>query len=182
MISTLLHNQQIRLTALTLDDLPTVGRWHQDPTFLRLFDARPARPRTATELSTWLEAQHKDSTAFVLGARLIDDADLLGYIELDGIHWTHGSAWLAYCIGDEIARGKGYGTASVRLALQFAFDELNLHRIQATVFSYNQASMRLLQKLGFQHEGTYREALHRDGQRHDMWLYGLLRNEYDGTS
>ena len=58
------------------------------------------------------------------------------------------------------------------------FDELNLHRVQLTVFDYNKRAIALYEKLGFQHEGTFREFLHRDGRRYDMHLYGLLRREW----
>ncbi len=66
----------------------------------------------------------------------------------------------------------------MRLLLTFAFDELNLHRVQLTVFSYNRPAIALYEKLGFQREGTFREFLQRDGRRHDMFLYGLLRREW----
>jgi RimJ/RimL family protein N-acetyltransferase len=64
------------------------------------------------------------------------------------------------------------------LALDFAFRELNLHRVFLTVFSYNTAAMAMYEKLGFVHEGTHREHLQRDGQRFDMVLYGMLRREW----
>lgn len=56
------------------------------------------------------------------------------------------------------------------------------HRVCLTVFSYNQAAIALYKSLGFQHEGTYREHLMRDGQRHDMLLSGLLRREWQDSS
>jgi RimJ/RimL family protein N-acetyltransferase len=178
-VSQLLRGVHVQLGALTGDDLPTVTRWHQDPTFLRLFDARPAKPRTEEELGEWLQQQQKSPNACVFAVRLIEHDTLLGYIEIDSILWAHRNAWIAYCIGEAAQHGKGYGTEALQLALQFAFNELNLYRIQATVFSYNQPSIRLLEKLGFQHEGVYREFLQRDGQRHDMHLYGLLQHEWE---
>jgi RimJ/RimL family protein N-acetyltransferase len=66
------------------------------------------------------------------------------------------------------------------LALDFAFKELNLHRIQLTVYSYNTRAIRMYEKLGFQLEGNYREYLLRDGQHYDMLLYGLLSHEWLG--
>ena len=63
--------------------------------------------------------------------------------------------------------------------MRFAFDELNLHRVQLTVFSYNERAIALYEKLGFQREGVYREHLQRDGRRYDMYLYGLLRHEWE---
>jgi RimJ/RimL family protein N-acetyltransferase len=46
------------------------------------------------------------------------------------------------------------------------------------VFSYNDRAIALYEKLGFQREGVYREFLQRDGERHDMYLYGLLHREW----
>ncbi len=66
----------------------------------------------------------------------------------------------------------------MELILRFVFHELNLHRIQLTVFSYNERAVALYENLGFTREGVYREHLQRDGQRHDMYLYGLLRREW----
>jgi RimJ/RimL family protein N-acetyltransferase len=68
----------------------------------------------------------------------------------------------------------------MRLALDYAFSELNLHRVQLTVFAYNARAIALYEKLGFVREGVYREFLHRDGVRYDMYLYGLLRREWRG--
>jgi RimJ/RimL family protein N-acetyltransferase len=62
--------------------------------------------------------------------------------------------------------------------ITFAFQELNLHRLQLSVFSYNQKAISLYERLGFKKEGTYREFLERDSKRFDMFLYGLLRHEW----
>jgi RimJ/RimL family protein N-acetyltransferase len=62
--------------------------------------------------------------------------------------------------------------------LNYAFSELNMHRIQLTVFSYNERAIALYERLGFRREGTHREQILRDGKRYDMYLYGLLRREW----
>jgi RimJ/RimL family protein N-acetyltransferase len=86
---------------------------------------------------------------------------------------------MSYCIGDPANRGQGYGYEATQLALAFAFHELNLHRVTLTVFDYNQPSIALAEKLGFRREGVFREFLQRDGQRHNMILFGLLRHEWE---
>lgn len=175
----LLRGERIRLTALTPDDLPTLARWQQDAEFLRLFDAVPAYPKTETALAEWLQERHKANNAFLFGVRPLEGDELLGYVELDGVLWPHGVCGIAYCIGNPAKRGQGYGYEATQLALAFAFYELNLHRVTLTAFSYNQASIALAEKLGFQHEGVYREFLQRDGRRYDMLLFGLLRHEWE---
>jgi len=178
MISKLLRGHKVRLTALAKNDLATMAHWYQDTEFLRLYDARPAYPKTEDELARWLEELQKANDIFAFAVRLLEGADLIGYVELDGINWQHGVCGMGLAIGDRANWGRGYGYETAQLALAFAFNELNLHRVQVTVFSYNERSMVLFEKLGFQREGVYREFLQRDGRRHDMGLYGLLRHEW----
>ncbi len=54
-----------------------------------------------------------------------------------------------------------------------------LRRVQLTVFSYNERAIALYEKLGFRREGAFREFLQRDGKQYDMYLYGLLRREWE---
>ncbi|MEP7191056.1 MAG: GNAT family protein, partial [Roseiflexaceae bacterium] len=115
------------------------------------------------------------------GVRLLDGDELLGIVELDSILWPHRHTWVSIAIGEATNQGHGYGAEALGLALQFAFQELNLHRVQLTVFSYNQRAIALYEKLGFQREGIFREHLERDGTRFDMYLYGILRPEWLAT-
>jgi RimJ/RimL family protein N-acetyltransferase len=175
----LFHGSQIRLTALTEDDLGAIAHWYQDPEFLRLYDSRPAHPKTETELGQWLTELRKDKSTFVFGVRRLEGQDLIGYLEVDGVDWQHGVCGLGLGFGDRANWGRGYGFEATKLALAFAFNELNMHRVQVTVFDYNTRSTALVEKIGFRKEGVFRERLQRDGQRHDMLLYGLLRLEWE---
>jgi RimJ/RimL family protein N-acetyltransferase len=177
--SSLFRGTHVRLTALTHDDLPTLVQWYQDSEFLRLFDSRPAYPKTEAELAKWLDELQKEKDTFAFAVRPLEGDELLGYLELDGLDWQHGVCGLGLGIGDRANWGQGYGHEATEMALQYAFDELNLHRVTVTVFSYNQRSMALFEKMGFQREGVFRERLQRDGKRYDMVLYGLLRREWE---
>ena len=63
-------------------------------------------------------------------------------------------------------------------AVDHAFDVLDLDRITAEVFADNPRSARLLDGVGFVREGVMRESIHRDGQRVDELIFGLLRHEW----
>lgn len=173
----LLEGTRVRLGAMSALDAAALARWQQDNEYLRLLDAQPAFPKNEVAMTEWIRAgQNKDH--YLFGIRLISTDDLIGFVELDGVLWTHRNAWLAVGIGERTHWGHGYGAEAVGLALDFAFRELNLHRMQLTVFSYNERAIRLYEKLGFRREGVYREFLERDGERHDMYIYGLLRREW----
>jgi RimJ/RimL family protein N-acetyltransferase len=178
----LFRAEHIRLTALTPDGLPTMAHWYEDPEFLRLYDSRPAYPKTEAELGKWLEEVAQDKNTFVFAVRPLDSDELLGYLELDGVDWQHGVCGMGLGFGEETNRGRGYGYEATQLGLRYAFHELNLHRVQVTVFSYNHRSLALVDKVGFRREGVFRERLQRDGKRHDMFLYGMLRHEWEALA
>lgn len=178
MTTPLFFGERVRLTALYPSDTQIMARWYEDGEFARLFDSSPAYPKSEASLNRWLDSIERDRDTFSLAIRMLYSDDLIGYIQIDGIQWAHGTAWLAIGIGSATHRNKGYGTEALRLTLRFAFHELNLHRLQLTVFSYNLPAQRLYEKLGFRREGVFRECLLRDGQRHDMILYGLLASEW----
>lgn len=175
----ILRGDKVRLTALSDEDLKSVAEWHQDAGFLRMYDSKPAYPRTEEELASSIRAQQERDDTYLFAIHLIDTERIIGILSLDGIAWTHGTCFVSIGIGEEADRGQGYGREAMQLALKFAFHELNLHRICLTVFSYNPVAITMYESLGFTKEGTYREHLLRDGQRHDMYLYGLLQREWE---
>ena len=178
----LFYGERVRLTALRADDAPTLARWYEDGEFARLFDARPAYPKTDHAITKWLDATERDPNAFALAIRLLYSDDMIGYVEISDIQWTHRCGWLTIGIGNPTHRNKGFGTEAIRLTLRFAFHELNLHRLQLTVFSYNEAALHLYERLGFTREGALREFLFREGKRYDMIFYGLLASEWEAQN
>jgi ribosomal-protein-alanine N-acetyltransferase len=86
------------------------------------------------------------------------------------------SADIGYWIGAPYVR-RGYARQAVRRALAFAFDELQLHRIEAAVQPQNTASRILLEEIGFQHEGLARGFLLIAGEWRDHDRFGLLSGD-----
>jgi ribosomal-protein-alanine N-acetyltransferase len=83
-------------------------------------------------------------------------------------------AEMGYILLDEY-KGQGIMTQAVAMACAEAFGKLDILRITAEVFSPNTASCRVLEKNGFQLEGTLRRAVCKDGNVHDMCIYGKLK-------
>ncbi|MBP6017036.1 MAG: GNAT family N-acetyltransferase [Candidatus Promineofilum sp.] len=181
----LLRGEKVRLTAVTSADMTAITRWWGDPDFMRLYNTAPAMPRNDDQISRRFDLGRAGDDAFLFAVRLVNDSaseaddDLIGLLELDGVAWAHRTTFVSIGIGDARYRGLGYGREAMQLALAFAFNELNLYRVCLTVFSYNDQAIALYERLGFVREGTYREHLERDGRRHDMYLYGLLRPEWE---
>lgn len=70
--------------------------------------------------------------------------------------------------------GKGYGTESVALVTDFAFQTLGLHKLNARVIDANLGSGRVLEKNGYQLEGRLRDESYIEGNYHDLLLYGMI--------
>jgi len=74
---------------------------------------------------------------------------------------------------------KGITTEAVKEVLRYSFEELGLFRIGAVTFPQNEASTKLLQKLGFVKEGLLRGYLYQGNQSHDACIFSLLRTEWE---
>lgn len=174
----ILCGHAVRLDALRESDFPALTGWHADGGFLRELDAAPAFPRTEARLRARMA--NVGPEAYFFAVRTLGDGRLAGYLGLDAILWNHGVCWLEMAIAPA-EQGRGFGGEALRLALNFAFGELNLRRVQLTVFSDNARAIALYEGVGFRREGTFREFLHRDGVLTDMLLYGVLRREWRGA-
>jgi RimJ/RimL family protein N-acetyltransferase len=177
--SNLLRGEKVRLDAVTSSDLPAITRWWADPDFLRLYNTAPAVPRNEDQLSRRLDLSQTSNEVFLFAVRLLEDDEIIGMLEFDGVDWSHRTTFVSIGLGEARHRGQGYGADAMRVGLRFAFHELNLHRVCLTVFAYNTQAIALYERLGFAREGVYREHIERDGQRYDMYLYGLLRREWE---
>lgn len=88
---------------------------------------------------------------------------LIGMIGLNQVVWgAFCSAFLGYKL-DREHQSQGYMTAAAAMVVQYAFEELNLHRIEANVMPRNRASLRVLEKNGFESEGISRYYLKING-------------------
>jgi len=86
------------------------------------------------------------------------------------------TAAIGYWLGHE-HWGKGVASAALGPFLSCVWDTFPVTRLQASVFAWNPASARVLEKNGFTLEGTLRNAVHKDGEITDELVYGLLRED-----
>lgn len=96
----------------------------------------------------------------------------IGVFRCDNIHFR--TAELGYYIGEPYW-GKGYTTSAVKQVCRHVFENTDILRIFAEPFAYNTASRRVLEKAGFQYEGTLRSNAVKNGKVLDMAMYALVR-------
>jgi RimJ/RimL family protein N-acetyltransferase len=172
------------LVRLTAEDPETLAksftRWARDSFYLRLMDSDPARLHSVKAVKEWIEKELQGDPPKVhfFAIRTLADDRLIGDIDLFALEGAHRDAFVGIGIGERDDWGKGYGTDAMRLALRYAFTELNLHRVSLDVFEYNPRAIRSYEKAGFKHEGRQRSVLHRDGRRWDLLYMGILQSEW----
>lgn len=101
----------------------------------------------------------------------------IGSTGLHGINPVHRHCTFGLLIGDRTAWGKGYGTETTRLMVDYAFRKLNLNRVELHVFSYNTRAIAVYEKAGFVREGVLRQYQYHDGAYHDDIVMSVIRDD-----
>jgi len=178
----LFEGELIRLAPPDPDrDAEVESKWTHDAEYMRLLSADPVRPLSPTLIKKKYEEVEKEKATprYHFAIRTHTDDRLVGFVRLDHIEWNNGGGHVALGIGDLSDRGRGYGAEALKLILRYAFAELNLYRVTANTFEYNERALRFLERAGFVAEVRRRQAVHRDGKRWDAIKLGLLRDEWE---
>lgn len=132
----------------------------------------PYTPQDGTEyITAMLSADETETFAFAVTVK--DRAvGSIGIFRQGNIHRL--TAELGYYLAEEYW-GRGIMTEAVRQACESVFKTSDIVRIYAEPFAYNKASCRVLEKAGFQYEGTLRRNALKNGRIIDMRLYALLK-------
>jgi RimJ/RimL family protein N-acetyltransferase len=88
------------------------------------------------------------------------------------------SAELGYIVAPD-EREEGYAKEGLKLIINYLFNEMNLNKVYAQTASFNKASIKLLESLDFQLDGTLRQHHFYKGDYHDDLIYSLLKFECD---
>jgi ribosomal-protein-alanine N-acetyltransferase len=161
------------LRAPVLADCRSLARHGNDRDVWRnLRDVFPY-PYAADDARAWTTrvAEQDPRTSFVIDV----DGEACGSIGLRlGTDIERVSAEIGYWLGRGYW-GRGIATSAVFAVCSYAFDDLGLRRVFATPITWNPASFRVLEKAGFEREGTMRNASFKDGLLTDMALFAKIR-------
>lgn len=175
----LLRGDQVALARPTKDEIGIIAGWSQDVEYYRLLRRGLVYPgETAADYEGWFESMTREQSGFAFAIRRSDDGSIVGWLALREILWQARHCSLVIGI-DPALRGRGYGSDALRVALKYAFLEMNLNRVGLDVMTYNEAGIRAYTKVGFRHEGTLRAVVYRDGVYYDIHVMGILRSEWE---
>lgn len=172
----------ISLGAIDRENDPAIEtRWTHDEAFGRMFPAGRLRPLSVFQIKKKYEEIEKEvdeQELFHFRIRAKEDSRLLGFGEIYWIAWPAQVACIRLGIGLPEDRRKGYGREALLLLLNYAFMELNLHRLSAIIPEYNLPAIELFKSAGFVEEVRRREVFARDGHRWDSLRLGLLAADW----
>ena len=167
--------KRLRLRAIERSDIPAFVHWFNDPEVIRHLTLY--MPMSQAEEERWFEQHLGDQQRHVFGIETTD-GQLIGNIGLEAINWKDRKAELGIVIGEKEYWGQGYGTEAIKTLLEFAFRQMNLHRVSLRVFDDNERARRCYEQCGFKLEGRLREAEFSDGRYRDELVMGILHDEF----
>jgi len=171
-------SDNIRLRPLASSDLPSRVAWFNDPDVRRTLVVSERFELAKTQ--RWFQRLVSDSSRVEFAIESLDGV-VIGVTGLAGIDKEHGLAECYCVIGNKDYWGKKLGTEIHSVLIQWAFETLGVVKIRADIRTNNPAIFRVVEKLGFQIEGTLRKEKVVDGQRIDLYRIGLLREEFTPT-
>ncbi len=170
--------ERIALGPLRRDLIPLYLRWSNDFYLQRTFGDLP-KPLTLEEREARHARQATTSDAYWFNIYEIDGWLPIGRTDLFEVDFRNRSARFGIMIGEQSARGKGFGTETTRLMLDYAFTALGLHSVMLDVSEYNLAGRRAYEKAGFREIGRRRQSDLLNGHLWDLILMDCIATEFE---
>jgi RimJ/RimL family protein N-acetyltransferase len=170
-----LVGENIYLSPRNTEDVELFTMWLNDFNTSD-YIGRSAAIATIENETEWLNKHTNDEASFVI-VRLEDDK-MIGTVCIENISHTDRIGTLGIFIGDMESRDKGYGTESIRLILDYAFNYLNLNNIKLDVKAFNERAIACYKKCGFKEIGRRRKSTFVDGKYYDTVIMDVLAEEF----
>lgn len=173
-----LHTARLRLRPFSDADADRLYTLHGSAHVMRYWDSPTwDEPARADRFIARCQELADEGTGARVAIDRASDGAFVGWCGLTAWNPVYRSASLGYCLDDALW-GNGYATEAAHALLRWAFDTLDLNRVQAEADTRNAGSARVLEKIGFVREGTLREDCVVNGEVSDSWVYGLIRREW----
>jgi RimJ/RimL family protein N-acetyltransferase len=172
-----IEGELVALGPLRRELLPLYQRWINDLGTTRTLDL-PPQPMTLEKEQDWYDqnSRAENSVPFTIYER--ETLRPIGNTGLDGVDHRNRTATFGIVIGEPDCRGKGYGTETARLMLDFAFTALGLYNVMLMVFEFNPAGIKAYEKAGFKEIGRRRKSRMMGGKLWDDIYMDCLSSEF----
>lgn len=176
-----LAGRRVDLRWLAPGDSPAILATFGDPAVMEFWSSPPLQDLDgALRLIEEIHELFLSRRLFQWGICLRETNEVIGTCTLFNLNRAHRRAEVGFAL-QRRAWGQGLASEAVALLFRFAFESLDLHRLEADVDPKNERSLRLLERQGFRREGYLRERWHHLGKLHDAIVLGLIRREWSGA-
>jgi ribosomal-protein-alanine N-acetyltransferase len=173
-----IDTSRVSLRWISAADTDAFYAIYSNPEVMRYWSTPPlANREAAANLINKIQEDWKRRVILKWGIARRTDDQLIGSVTLFNLDFNHRRAEIGYALGRPYW-GQGYMHETLQALLAYAFEVLDLHRIEADVDPRNAASIKTLERLGFQREGCLRERWQINGEIQDAFFYGLLKREW----
>lgn len=125
---------------------------------------------------SFLKKKSEDSQVFTIWSNK-NENKFIGMVGIHNINKYNQHAEIGYWIGKN-NRGCGYVTEALIEIMRYSFLDLNLHKLYAHAYDFNEVSNKVLLNVGFKKIGTKQDEVFRDNQFFDAISYEILENDY----
>lgn len=173
------QGEKTRLRPWRLDDAELRFKASLDSPTLALHEDGIELPTTVEHQRAWLErvAGFTDTGRLSFAMENLDGVTI-GWVTLHSRDPKNGTFGFGVAVYRDY-RGRGYAVDAVRILLQYGFWEQRYQKCNSQCIDFNEASVRIHEKLGFLEEGRIRRYMFHKGKYHDELLFGLTREEFD---
>ena len=159
--------------------IPSFARWLNDFS-VTLMSGHTLRPLSRESVEAQYEHNIKEESSCIVEFAIYERASmrLIGITQLYNIDKTMRTAEYRILIGEKDCWGKGYGTETTAILLDYAFTVLGLHNVLLTTYGYNERAVRAYTRAGFRVMGRWREAGRLGDQVYDIIFMDCLATEF----
>jgi RimJ/RimL family protein N-acetyltransferase len=175
---TFIKGEKIELWAPIVENVELYAKWVNSPTG-RMYSRVPT-PQRISELKKLLEPKpeflvQKDIYLEIYHKK---DEKPIGIVGLVDIDWLNRKAKMSINIGESEYWGKAIAGEALKLLFDYAFEDLNLHKLYAKIYTPNHQLIRVFEKLKLAPEATLKEEIYVDGKYYDAEIYCLYKKEW----
>jgi len=173
-----IEGDKINLRRVRRADAHSIYRYASDDAISRYTHIpRPYKLEDAYDFIKLARSERRKKTGFHFGLENKETSQIIGMIGLMHVDHDVRKGEVGYWLAKPFW-GRGIMKEAILMALRFYFTELHLHRVYAFVSPENGASIRLLEKVGFQREGFIREGAKQRGEYISVYLYSMLEDDW----
>lgn len=171
-----LIGERVKLRPLVRADLAYLRKWSRDAEIRGLIGEVASMSKAESE--KFLEKVRADTERAWFMVIVRENEKVIGEAGLLRMDRAWHATDVSVIIGEKKEWGKGYGTETIALLLDYAFRHLKFHRVAVGVVGFNERALRFWEKLGFRKEGVQRDGYYYDGKYHDFVLMSILEDEF----